>query len=97
MLGFTDKQEKDIASLYWADSLTYLQISKIDRYKDLTPSKFTRITNKRCPYILPNKRKNPFHAFYNKPDDNSTYVDHLTDTELLQFEARRGCFEYPEF
>jgi hypothetical protein len=92
MLQLTKDQEQDLANRYWILNQKPNQILTLKEYEGLTGPKFYRVIYKLCPYDVKFKehknKKIKYIDWLNKADDNSTYVDHLTDEQLVEFNAR---------
>ncbi len=101
MLQLTFEQEKDLSNRYWILNQKVKDILSLKEYQGLTGPKFYRVIYKHCPYSVRFKehenKKIKYLDWTLKPDNNSTYVDTLTDEQLVEFNARKYCFNPPKF
>lgn len=96
MLQLTKRQEVILANRYWNKGESYPQAKRRRGFKRLSYQQWNSIISFYSPAWEIKASKVNF-GFENKPDDNSTYVDHLTDEQLIEFNARKYCFNPPKF
>lgn len=96
MLRLTKKQEKILAERYWNKGESYPQAKRRRGFFKLSYQQWNSIISFHSP-VWEIKHKRVDFGFENKKDDNSTYVDTLTDEQLMEFNARKYSFNPPKF
>lgn len=96
MLRLTKRQEQILSDRYWNKGESYPQAKRRKGFFKLSYHQWNSIISYHSPHWEIKAQKVKF-GFENKPDNNSTYVDTLTDEQLVEFNARKNCFNPPKF